>query len=75
MCAAPLALPDDSSWLTIAQASALVQLHAQTLRNAIKAGRLRAFRAGRLRAWRLRRADLDAWLTGSADERGTAVPR
>ncbi len=52
-------------WLTLQQASTLVQIHQATLRREIRRARLRAARVGGRRSIRLRRSWLDAWLETS----------
>jgi excisionase family DNA binding protein len=53
--------PKATTYLSVAEAARIAQLHHGTLREWIKDGSLRAFRAGRV--YRIRREDLDARLT------------
>jgi excisionase family DNA binding protein len=56
------ASPADDPWLTIDEAAAHARLHPQSLRKAIRDGRLRCTRVNSARYIRLRRSWVDAWL-------------
>lgn len=53
---------ESDPWLTLEQASKLVQAHQATLRREIRRARLRAARIGGRRSIRLRRSWLETWL-------------
>jgi excisionase family DNA binding protein len=66
---------DREELLTVEEAAEWLQMHPQTLRNYINAGRLPALRAGPRRVW-LRRSDVEGLLTAfeatPAEERQAA---
>jgi excisionase family DNA binding protein len=47
--------------LTVEQAAAKLQIKAKTLKDWLRAGRIRGVRVGKL--WRLRESDLEAFIT------------
>jgi len=54
-------------WSTIPQVADLLGFHAQTIRNWVRSGRLKARKFGR--CWRVQRVDLESFIEGR-DDRG-----
>ncbi len=52
-------------WLTLPEAAQFARVHKNTVRRAVRRGRLKAFRLNNERDWRFRQQDLDTWLTAS----------
>jgi len=72
---------DGERWLTVAQAAALVQVHPETLREWLRAGRLPGTLLNRRAGWRIRAGDVERLLaggigpaTGDQDDERTSVP-
>lgn len=55
-------ISNDHEWVTIQQAAEIIGVHANTVRNLINSGKLKASRIG-LRLVRIERRDLDALFT------------
>jgi excisionase family DNA binding protein len=58
----------EERWLTVAQAADVLQVHPETLRDWLRAGRLPATLLSRRAGYRIRASDLEAFLSG-----GTSV--
>lgn len=56
---------DDGSWLTVEQASALLQVHPETVREWLRDGRLAGNRISRRAGWRVRRSAVEDFLAGN----------
>jgi excisionase family DNA binding protein len=54
----------EERWLTVAQAAAVLQLHPETLREWLRAGRIPATLLSRRAGYRIRASDLEAFLSG-----------
>jgi excisionase family DNA binding protein len=59
-------IPEEAEYLTYAQAAALLQVCPTTVRALCKRGKLRRYGEGRI--CRVRRAELEAYLAGTAGE-------
>ena len=56
---------DGERWLTVAQAAELIQIHPETLRGWLRAGRFPGtMPGGRRLGWRIRRSDVERFLSG-----------
>jgi excisionase family DNA binding protein len=53
-------------WLTVAQAAEILQVHPETLREWLRAGRIPATLLSRRAGYRIRASDLEAFLSGGA---------
>lgn len=51
-------------WLTVAQAADILQIHPETLREWLRAGRIPATLLSRRAGYRIRASDLEAFLSG-----------
>ncbi len=60
----------DERWLTVAQASEVLQIHPETLREWLRLQRIPATLLSRRAGYRIRASDLEAFLSG-----GTGMPR
>ena len=49
-------------YLTVAEAAAVLGLHPNTVRNAIRAGKLTAYKFGDTGKWRIKQTDLENYL-------------
>ena len=54
-------------WLTVAQAAEILQVHPETLREWLRAERIRGTLLSRRAGYRIRASDLEAFLSGGAD--------
>lgn len=57
-------------WLTVAQAADILQVHPETLREWLRAGRIPATRISRRAGYRIRARDLEAFLSGETPAYG-----
>jgi excisionase family DNA binding protein len=57
----------EEAWITIAEAAAMLRLHPETIRRAVRAKELKAVRFG-YRTVRIARVDLEAWLKSKAEK-------
>jgi len=55
---------DRERWLTVAQAAELVQVHPETLREWLRAGRVPGTLLNRRAGWRIRAGDVERLLAG-----------
>jgi excisionase family DNA binding protein len=54
-------MPIPETWVTVAEAAALLRCHPETIRRAVRTGELPATRLG-YRTLRIQRVDLESWV-------------
>lgn len=59
---------DGERWLTVAQAAEVLQVHPETVREWLRAGRLPGHLISRRAGYRIRQGDLERFLSGAGDD-------
>jgi excisionase family DNA binding protein len=60
---------ESDPWLTVEQVAERLQVHVDTVRRALRDGRMRGFKLSRKSGWRIRASDVDRYVVGRTDDR------
>ena len=54
---------ESDPWLTVEQVAERLQIHVDTVRRALRDGRMRGYKLSRKSGWRIRTSDADRYVT------------